>query len=512
MSKKASRDNPGWQKMSKGNASADHHDDGPVHVDLRARAHAEMLANGFVPDFEPDVIHEVNSVIEQNLNTPNPAVKDMRALLWSSIDNVESKDLDQIEYAERLADGSIRVIVGIADVDSFVQKGSATDQHAFKNTTSVYTGVVTYPMLPDALSFDATSLLQDVDRLAIVIDLTVDKTGAVVKSDIYPALTNNKAKLDYQMVGNWLEAGGPAPERISSVPQLADQLLLQNEAKERIKDLRDQQGSLHLENNEAATVAKDGQVIALELVQDNPARDLIENFMIAANIAVSHYLEDKGLASLRRVVKTPEKWERIVEVARTLGENLPEEPDVKSLAAFLLKRKAADPDHFPDLSLTIVKLLGRGVYTVEVPGQADEGHFSLAVHDYTHATAPNRRYPDLVTQRLIKSVIAKKETPYTVDELNAVAEQCTEREEASNKVERTMRKVAAAVLLGKHIGETFDAFVTGVKADATYVRLLKPPAEGRVLKGQEGLNVGDKIRVRLLSTDPEHAYIDFARA
>ncbi len=481
------------------------------HIDLRARAHLEMLQNGFAPDFEPAVVREVEAVQNSPLDQASSPGKDLRSLLWSSIDNVDSRDLDQIEYAERLPDQSIQLMIGIADVDTYAPKGSPIDRHAFENTTSVYTGVETFPMLPDALSFDATSLLQDEDRRALVIALILNESGSVIKSDVYPALVRNKAKLDYKMVGEWLENGALPPDRIEAVPKLAEQLLLQSEIKETIKNLRQKQGSLHLQTNEASTIAENGQVIDLELIEENPARDLIENFMIAANIAVSQFLEKKGFASLRRVVRTPEKWPQIVEVARSFGEDLPPAADAKALASFLIKRRDADPVSFPDLSLTIVKLLGRGEYIVEVPGQADLGHFALAVHDYTHATAPNRRYADLVTQRLLKAVMDNQSSPYTVDELNAVALQCTQREDAANKVERTMRKVAAAVLLSKHIGEIFDGIVTGAKNEATYVRLFKPPAEGRIVQGERGLKVGDKVKVRLVSTNPEQAYIDFAK-
>ncbi len=481
------------------------------NIDLPARARDEMVANQFLTDFGPEVAEQLQSISAQDLLRPDREIKDLRELLWSSIDNVESRDLDQLEYAEPVGEGQWRIMVAIADVDAYVPKSSAIDKHAERNTTSVYTDIVTFPMLPDQLSFDLTSLLPEQDRLALVVDMLMQSSGEIVKSDVYRALVRNKAKLNYKAIGAWLERGNLAPESITSVPGLEAQLLLQDDLKERIKDLRQQHGALHLQTNEASTVIQDGQIIDLELVQDNPARDLIENFMIAANVAVSQFLEAKGLSSIRRVVKTREKWERIVELARELGYELSAEPDVKSLAKFLLMRKQADPDHFPDLSLSVVKLLGRGEYTVETPGQEDVGHFALAVHDYTHATAPNRRFTDLVTQRLLKAAIAGKPTPYTVAELQAVATQCTERETASNKVERTMRKVAAAVLLSNRIGEVFDAFVTGVKPDATYVRLIRPPAEGRVVKGEKGLRVGQKIKVRLLSTDPVQAFIDFAR-
>jgi VacB/RNase II family 3'-5' exoribonuclease len=496
--------------MNRENARPSTPSDGQQHVDLKARAHVEMLAAGFAPDFEPQVKSEIAKLNLGDPAKPSANVRDLRSLLWSSIDNPESKDLDQIEYAESLANGQSRLMIAIADVDALVSKGSATDKHALQNTTSVYTGIVTYPMLPDELSFDRTSLLQDKDREAIVIDLVLDANGLVVASDIYLGLVCNRAKLDYISIGTWLENGGTPPDKVSQIKGLSEQLLLQNELKQRIHDQRDRQGSLHLHTLETTTIARDGVVLDLEEVEENPARDLIENFMISGNIAVSHFLEGKKLPSIRRVVKTPERWDRIVQVAATYSESLPAQPDGKALAQFLLKQRDADPLHFPDLSLTIVKLLGRGEYTVEVPGQMDQGHFALAVHDYTHATAPNRRYADLVTQRLVKAAIARAPAPYKLDELKDVALACTRKEDDAKKVERTMRKVAAAVLLAKHIGEVYEGVITGVKDDAVFVRIFKPPTEGRVMKGFHGLDVGDKVKVRLLATDPENAYIDFA--
>jgi VacB/RNase II family 3'-5' exoribonuclease len=481
------------------------------HIDLRSRAHAEMVEAGFAPDFEPSVMSQAQSLNQKQAVPNDSSIKDLRSLLWSSIDNPDSRDLDQLEYVERLADGTARVMVAIADVDALVSKGSAIDRHAATNTTSIYTGIVTYPMLPDVLSFDLTSLIQDADRRAIVIDLIVDQTGAMIKNSVYLGLVRNQAKLDYPTIGTWLESGGAPPDKVANVPGLSDQLLLQNQIQKQIHALRQEQGSLQLHTPEATTIAVNGVVLDLELVEENPARELIENFMISGNIAVSHFLADKKLPSIRRIVKTPEKWQRIVEVAASYGEALPPEPDARALAKFLIDRKKADPLRFPDLSLTIVKLLGRGEYVVEVPGQVDQGHFALAVHDYTHATAPNRRYPDLATQRLVKAAIASQPAPYTLEELDELALHCTEREEAAKKVERTMRKVAAAVLLSKHIGELYDGIVTGVQSGATYARLFKPPAEGRIIKGENGLKIGDKVKLKLVSTDPERAYIDFAK-
>ncbi|MBU6452300.1 MAG: RNB domain-containing ribonuclease, partial [Cyanobacteria bacterium REEB67] len=449
--------------------------------------------------------------------------------------NVESQDLDQIEYAESLPGGEARILIAIADVSAYVPKNSPIDAHAAANTTSVYTGFVNFPMLPDRLSYDLTSLLPGEDRRAIVIELVIDRGGAVVKSDCYPALVRNHAKLDYVSIGKWLDdvegpgddgrarKAGPkqkpvVPAKVAAVEGLTEQLLLQNELKEMLHRLRDENGSLTLHTPEATTVARDGQVLDLELVETNPARELIENFMIAANIATSHFLESKKQPTIRRIVKSPERWPRIVEVAAEYGASLPNNPDARSLAQFLIDRRRADPLRFPDLSLTIVKLLGRGEYVVEVPGQKDEGHFALAVNDYTHATAPNRRYTDLVTQRLVKAVINGEKTPYSLDELNTIAFDCTNREAAEKKVERTMRKVAAAALLSNKIGQEFSGIITGVKGDAIFVRLFKPPVEGCIVKGLRhhgkkalaGLDVGDVVRVQLLDANPETSYIDFA--
>jgi VacB/RNase II family 3'-5' exoribonuclease len=480
--------------------------------DLAGRAKIEMLAAGFTPVFEPEALEQANHLPHKSLVgiQNDPKVRDLRTLLWSSIDNVESRDLDQIEYAERLPDGTVRVLVGIADVDAYVTKGTPIDQHAAHNTTSVYTGIVTFPMLPEQLSFDLTSLLPDQDRRAMVIELIVDKDGKVVKSDAYQAIVCNRAKLDYISVGNWLAGGGAPPQKVADVQGLEKQLRLQSEVKERIHTLRDEHGSLTLHTPEATTIAKDGQVLDLELVETNPARELIENFMIAANIATSQFLEAKGAPTIRRIVKTPDRWPRIVEVAAEYGEKLPDAPSAQALSQFLIKRRNADALRFPDLSLTIVKLLGRGEYVVEVPGQRDEGHFALAVNDYTHATAPNRRYADLVTQRSLKAVMAGTPIPYTLDELNDAALACTQRESAEKKVERTMRKISAAILLSKHIGQKYDGIVTGVKDNAVYIRLIKPPVDGCITRGGAGLDVGDQVKVELIHVDPEKSHIDFA--
>ncbi|CAN5578196.1 RNB domain-containing ribonuclease [soil metagenome] len=485
--------------------------------DLVARANKEVAAAGFTADFEPETLAQAASQSLEQILAQNTATKDLRGLLWSSIDNRESQDLDQIEYAERLDCGKIRLIIGIADVDAFAPKESAIDLHAQRNTTTVYTGIVTYPMLPDALSYDRTSLLPDQDRLAMCMDIVVDKDGTVIKIDAYQALVRNKAKLDYNSVAQWFNSGNDLA-KFAQVEGLEEQLLIQNQAKEHIQALRQSGGALALHTQEARTVAKDGHVLDLELVESNKARDLIENCMIAANIATSRFIEAKGFASIMRTVKSPDRWPRIREIAESYGQTLPEVADSKALSAFLISQKEVDPDGFSELSLTIVKLLGRGEYVVKVPGQHLPGHFALAVNEYTHSTAPNRRYSDLITQRLLKAVLAGEQSPYSVEELSVIAANCSKLESQAKKVERTVRKIAAAVLLSNRIGDIFDGIITGIKADNIYVRTFRPPVEGKLIidqadsqarKQSQSLDVGDRVKVKLLSTDPEHAYIDF---
>jgi exoribonuclease-2 len=486
--------------------------DSPSHIDLRAVARQAVIEAGFAPDLPPAVEREVEALDGNRANAAaDSSARDLRSLLWSSIDNRESRDLDQVEYVERQTDGDIRVMVGIADVDAFVPAGSATDQHAAENATSVYTGVETFPMLPERLSTDITSLLGGVERLAVIIEMTVSPAGDVRSSDIYRAVIRNYAKLDYESVGDWLEGRGPVPSAAASVPGMEEQLRLQAEAADRLRALRKRLGALDLETIEASPVTDDGRIVDLTVKQKNRARSVIEEFMVAANQVMATFLMAKGEPTIQRVVRTPERWPRIVEIAERLGDALPAEPDSVALSAFLARRKQADPERFPDLSMSVVKLLGSGEYGVIQPGAAHEGHFGLAAHDYTHSTAPNRRFVDLVTQRLIKAVMADKAVPYTADDLARIADHCTERDRAAKKVERKMRKVAAAVLLAGRIGQEFDAIVTGVTPKGTFARLIAPPAEGRVVRGERGLDVGDKVRVRLVGTDPERGFIDFAR-
>jgi exoribonuclease-2 len=478
------------------------------HIDLVAIAKNVATQEGFVVDFPRDALDAAGV----HAPTRDPAdVRDDRKLLWSSIDNRESTDLDQVEVSERLPDGSIRVRIGIADVDVFIPKGSPIDRHAATNTTSLYAGVATFPMLPDDLSSGESSLLPGVDRLAVVTDMTIAPDGAIVTSDVYRARLRNHAKLVYEDIGAWLDRRGEAPPEIAKDAALGDQLMMQEEAARRLRRRRVEHGALQLETAEARAVAKNGEVISLTLVDKNRGREIIEDLMIAANGVTARFLEERGFASLRRIVRTPRRWDRIVDVAATRGAKLPAEPDAVALSEFLREQHDSDPKRFTDLSLAIVKLMGPGEYAVADPS-SPEGHFGLAVDDYAHSTAPNRRYGDLVTQRLLKAAASKGASPYTVAELREICARCTEMENHARKFERTMRKVAAATFLSRRIGETFDAIVTGATPKGTFVRLVSPPAEGRVVSGEEGLDVGDTLRVKLVATEPTRGFIDFVRA
>ena len=479
--------------------------------DLREIAREAVADAGFEPDFPAEVARELEDAGRAGLPSDS-GVQDLRGLLWSSIDNRESRDLDQVEYAEREA-GGYRVLVGIADVDAFVPLGSAVDRHAAANTVSVYTPAHVFPMLPERLSNDLTSLVEGQDRLAVVMELSVTEGGDVRSVRVYRALVRNHAKLDYDSAGAWLEGRGPAPAAVKNVEGLEGQVRLQDEVARALHELRRRCGALELEREEwVPVVDESGRVVRLDERRHNRAQVIIESLMIAANTSMAEWLESKGVPSLRRVVRAPERWPRIVETAAAAGYELPPEPDPRALSDFMSRRREADPAGYAELSLAILKMMGPGDYMVEAPGLEQEGHFGLAVHDYTHSTAPNRRFPDLVTQRCLKAAAAGAPAPYTREELESIAERCNLMESAARRVERRMRKVAAASLLGTRVGETFDAVVTGVKEKGTFARLLRPQADGRVVRGWQGLDVGDRVRVRLLSTDPERGFIDFARA
>jgi VacB/RNase II family 3'-5' exoribonuclease len=482
-------------------------------IDLQAAAKQVMIENGFEPEFPPQVQQDLEQLNAQPPPVaPSSSIRDLRNLLWSSIDNDTSRDLDQAEVGEQLPSGETKVSIAIADVDAFVPKGSAIDVYAAKETTTVYTGVRNFSMLPEQLSTGASSLLETDDKLAIVIEFVVGNDGSVRSGNVYRAIVRNKAQLTYNAVGAWLENKGAAPDKVAASSELQSQLKLQDEVAQALMNERYRHGALNIETIEVSPVVVNEKVVDIVKQEKNRATELIEDFMIAANEVVARMLEANEVSSIRRVVKTPERWERIVQLAATLGERLPAEADSKALNDFLIKRKAADPDHFADLSLAVIKLMGPGEYVLERPGDPEQGHFGLAVQDYTHSTAPNRRFADLVTQRLMKAVLASQPAPYSDDELTAIALNCTVKEDAARKVEREMSKRIAAVAMSSRIGETFDGIVTGVTPHGTFVRVLKPAVEGLLTQGQQGADVGDKLRVKLIRTDPQRGYIDFARA
>jgi exoribonuclease-2 len=439
-------------------------------------------------------------------------VRDLRGLPWCSIDNDDSRDLDQLTVAQPAAAGATRILVAVADVDAAVRPGSAIDGHARTNTTSVYTAARIFPMLPERLSTDLTSLNQDQDRLAVVVDMTVDAAGRVGASEIYRATVHNRAKLAYPSVAAWLEGQGAPPPRVGEVEGLDGQLRTQDRAAQALKARRQERGALRLQTPEARAVFEGDALADLRSEDKNRAQELIEEFMIAANGVTASTLEGKGFSSLRRVLRTPERWDRIAALAVEAGDALPARPDARALDEFLWRRRQADPLRFPDLSLSVVKLLGSGEYALERPGQRDEGHFGLAVRHYAHSTAPNRRFPDLVTQRLLKAALGGGAAPYSDGELKELAAHCTEQEDDAAKVERQVRKSAAALLLASRVGQRFEGIVTGASAKGTWVRITRPAAEGRVVRGGQGMDVGDRVEVELVDTDVERGFVDFARA
>ena len=478
-------------------------------IDLGNLARQVMIERGFEPDFPADAIRQVAA-----LSGPaaDGAVRDLRALAWASIDNDDSRDLDQLTVAEELPGGAVRVLVAIAEVDSTVGKGSPVDRHARRNTTSVYTAARIFPMLPEKLSTDLTSLAAHEERLAVIIEFVVNDGGSIGSSDVYRARVRNQAKLAYGGVGAWLAGEGPMPPAMAAAQGVDVQIRLQDRVAQTLAQRRHEHGALDLEVLEPRAVMSDGEVVDLRQQQRNRATQLIEDFMIAANGVTARYLQAKGFPTLRRVVRSPERWDKLRSFAAGFGDALPGTPDAKALADFLVRRRTADPLRFPDLSLSVVKLLGRGEYVVQLPGGPAAGHFGLAVSDYVHSTAPNRRFPDLVTQRLVKAALNGGRSPYDDDELAALATHCTEKEDAANRVERQVRKSAAALLLRSRIGEPFDAIVTGASEKGTWVRVLQPPVEGKLVHGHDGLDVGDRVGVRLVSVNVERGFIDFDRS
>ena len=477
---------------------------------LQSIAERAMLERGLLPNFSAEALAEL-AKIQAPAEMNNEAAHDLRDLLWASIDNDDSLDLDQLTVAEAMAGDKVKILVAVADVDSLVKNGLAIDEHARHNTTSVYTAARIFPMLPETLSTGLTSLNFNEDRLSIVVEMVIGADGSLQDSDIYRARVRNHAKLAYNSVAAWLDGNGTTPEAIPAANGLDENLRMQDKIAQSMKNFRHVHGALSFETIEAKPIFEGNEIRDLEVEKKNRAKDIIEDFMIAANGVTARYLSSKKLPSIRRVVHTPKRWERIVEIAREHGFRLPVNPDSKALEEFLIKEKAADPLRFPDLSLAVIKLLGVGEYVAELPGETAPGHFGLAVRDYTHSTAPNRRYTDLITQRLLKAAIADGSCPYSEDELDLLAKHCTEKEDAAKKVERQVGKSAAALLLESRIGEQFDTIVTGASSKGTWVRLLTMPVEGRLVHGFEGIDVGDRIRVELISVDVERGFIDFRK-
>jgi VacB/RNase II family 3'-5' exoribonuclease len=473
-------------------------------------ARRSMQEHGLDPDFPAAALAQLQAIAAPAA-AGDPGVRDQRALLWCSIDNDDSRDLDQLSVAEPLTDGATRILVAVADVDGTVAAGSPLDAHASANTTSVYTAAQIFPMLPERLSTDLTSLAAGQERPSFVIDLTVTAAGQVSASDVYRARVVNRAKLAYNSVAAWLDGKGPMPPPVAAVKGMDEQLRIQDRVAQALKGVRKAQGALGLTTLEAQAVYEGAQLMDLRPDEDNRAKELIEYFMIAANSVVAQFLEARRSSSLRRVLRVPERWGRIVALAATLGGSLPAAPDARALSDFLVSCQQNTPERFPDLSLAVVKLLGAGEYVLKRPGEPAEGHFGLAIDDYTHATAPNRRFPDLITQRLLKAALAGRPAPYDDATLRTLATHCTLQEGNAQKVERQVRKCAAAMLLASHVGEQFDAMVTGVNEGGTFVRIAHPLAEGRLMKGFQGLDVGDAVRVQLTHTDMERGFIDFVR-
>jgi exoribonuclease-2 len=487
-----------------------------MHPNLRAIAIQAMLSRGFLVQFPVDALEQVKTEAEPSLTSLT--IRDLSSWLWSSIDNDDSRDLDQVEYAKSER-GATRMYIGIADVDWFVPFNSSLDRAAQHNTTSVYTGVATFPMLPERLSTDLSSLNEGVKRLAVVTEILVDDTGNMIESSIYSAIVQNKSQLTYNAVAAWLEgkAAGETAEasrrtlqKISGNKDLQEQLKLQDKVAGLLRDRRHEAGALTFQTSELQPVlSPEGTVIDLESRRHNRASFLIEDLMIAANQVTATFLDKHGLSSIRRVVRNPERWERIVALAASLGGTLPGEPDAQSLETFLKQQQESNPAHFADLSLAVIKLLGRGEYEVKLPGRDGVGHFGLAVQNYSHSTAPNRRYPDLITQRLLKAAFAGKTSPYSAGDLEILARHCTEKEDDANKVERLVKKCAAATMLASRVGQQFEAVVSGVSADGAWVRLQHPPVDGKLLGPAGRVDVGQRVRVRLVSVNPEKGFIDF---
>lgn len=482
-----------------------------LKIDLTALANQLMLENGFIPGYPERVRKEIEAIFPPIIPQHHEMSNDYRHLLFFSMDNDDSRDLDQLTYAEKLPNGEYKIYIAVADVDLLVKKQTAIDARAAQNTTSVYTPTKIFPMLPEELSTDLTSLNPGEDRHSIVFEGVINSLGELKTYEIKPAYVHNHAQLAYDSVSNWLEGNGPIPEQITVIPGLEQQTRLQDDISKILDEYRHRGGALSLQTIEPKPVLENDKPVAITTMPKNRGRTLIENFMIIANTISARFSRDQKIPSLRRVVIVPRRWDKIMEVAAKYGTHLPEEPNQVALEKFLVDRKKADPDTFPDLSLTIIKLLGNGEYQIAFPGETAPGHFGLALKDYSHSTAPNRRYPDLITQRLLLATLRQQPLPYSNKELKDLALRCTQKEDEAEKIERHMRKSASAMVLSESIGSVYDAIVTGASDKGTWVRVFDPPVEGKLVRGFENLDVGDKVRVRLLATDVRMGFIDFGK-
>ena len=478
--------------------------------DLSRIAVIVMKEKGLEPDFSKEIHDQLSEINSPGIDD-DPKIQDLTHLLWCSLDNDDSRDLDQLTTCTEISNGSYKIFIAIADVDVLIKKNTPIDEHAQLNTASVYTSARIFPMLPEKLSTNLTSLNFNEPRLALVTEIVIGSTGDVQGSTIYRAKVLNKAKLAYDAVSDWIIGNSPVPLAISSVPGMDLQITNQDQIAQKLRAKRHEAGSLQLEIFQPKAIFEGERIIGIAEQEHNRGRQLIEEFMIATNESTAHFLQKKGIPSLRRIVRSPDRWLRIVELAKQYGEALPNDPDSKALSEFLAKRHLADPLRFPDLSLIVVKLMGPGEYVLERPGADPIGHFGLAVQDYMHSTAPNRRYPDLITLRMLKHAIANQPSPYDNQELYSLAVHCTTQEDAIRKVERRVRKSEAALFLEPYIGKDFDGVITGITPNYGWVRIFNPPAEGMLLKLPRDAAIGNKLRVKLVSTDVELGHINFMK-
>ena len=477
-------------------------------ADLARIAAKAMVDRGLAAEFSARAIDQLAGLEKLSKEVARD-IRDLRQLLWCSIDNEESRDLDQLTVCEILQNGAIKVLVAIADVDTLVKKASPIDDHAQKNTTSVYTAARIFPMLPELLSTDLTSLNPHVDRLSMVTELVFDADATISSSTIYRARVHNQCKLAYDDVAAWLDGKGDIPAGVRAIPGMDEQIRTQDAVSQKLRKRRFEQGALEFRTIQSRTIFSGDQVVDVEQQQPNRARQLIEELMLATNGVTARFLASKGYSALCRVVRSPERWLKIVEVAKDLGDELPVEPDSKALEKFLRKRRDADPIRFPDLSLVVVKLMGAGEYALQLAGAAPVGHFGLAVREYSHATAPNRRFADLITQRMLKAAIVSAPAPYTDEELDALATHCNEQGSDANKVERQVRKSEAALVLQTRIGDVFDGIVTSASSKGVWVRIFHPPVDGRLSGPGAAPHIGKKVKVKLTLADVERGFIDF---